>query len=101
MSDSVVRCRIEPPVKNKANKVLEQMGLTMSEAIRLFLTQVVARKALPFPVEVPNAKTRAAMKAADQSKVEKVTCDELAKEWQDAEYKKSYKPRSPKEISRK
>ena len=100
MSDSVIRCRIEPATKNKANKTLHQMGLTMSQAIRLFLKQVVVRKSLPFSVEIPNAKTKAAMKAADQGKGEKVTLDELAQEWQDA-CDKSYKLSSSKAISRK
>ena len=83
MSDSVVRIRIEPALKDEANQLLQSMGLTMSDAIRLFLQQVVARKALPFQVEVPNATTIAAMEAVRQGEgLETVTVTQLATEWE-------------------
>ena len=62
MIDSVIRARVEPELKNEATKVLQSMGLTPSAAIRIFLQQVVAGKALPFAVKAPNAETLAAMK---------------------------------------
>jgi DNA-damage-inducible protein J len=60
-SDTVVRARIDGQVKEKAAKVLADMGLSVSEAIRLLLVRVAGEKALPFEVKVPNPKTRAAM----------------------------------------
>jgi len=60
-SDMVVRARIDGQVKEKAAKVLAEMGLSVSDAIRLLLVRVAAEKALPFEIEVPNAATRAAM----------------------------------------
>jgi DNA-damage-inducible protein J len=55
----------------------------MSEAIRLFLHQVVVQQALPFPVKSPNATTIAAMEAVQQGKgLETVTLEQLAKEWE-------------------
>lgn len=45
------------------------MGLTISEAIRLLLVRVAAEKALPFDVRTPNAKTRAAILAADRGEL--------------------------------
>jgi DNA-damage-inducible protein J len=68
MIESVIRARIEPDLKDEATKVLQSMGLTPSAAIRIFLQQVVAEKALPFTVKVPNAETRAAMKDADEKR---------------------------------
>jgi DNA-damage-inducible protein J len=44
-------------VKKKAAHVLEDMGLSLSDAIRLMLLRVAAEKALPFDVKVPNAST--------------------------------------------
>lgn len=61
MTDSIIRARVEPELKAEAVEVLRNMGLTPSAAIRLFFRQVVAEKALPFPIKVPNAETRAAM----------------------------------------
>lgn len=59
-----VRSRIEPELKEDAAAVLGACGLSLSDGIRLFLRQVVARGGLPFPIEVPNATTIAAMKQA-------------------------------------
>jgi DNA-damage-inducible protein J len=56
-----VRSRIEPEIKNRATEVLASCGLNLSDAIRLFLRQVVAQEGLPFEIKIPNAKTRAAM----------------------------------------
>ncbi len=61
VSDTVVRARINGQVKEKAAKVLADMGLSISDAIRLLLMRVAAEKALPFEVKVPNAETAAAM----------------------------------------
>ena len=62
-----IRSRIEPDLKENATQVLAACGLNLSEAIRLFLFQVVARNGLPFAVQAPspNAVTRAAMHEAD------------------------------------
>ena len=60
-SDTVVRARVDGQVKEKAAKVLTDMGLSVSDAIRLLLIRVAAESALPFEIKVPNAKTRAAM----------------------------------------
>ena len=60
-SDTVVRARIDGQVKEKAAKVLADMGLSVSDVIRLLLVRVAAERALPFEIKVPNAETRAAM----------------------------------------
>jgi DNA-damage-inducible protein J len=56
-----VRARIDRQVKEKAARVLADMGLSVSDAIRLLLVRVAAEKALPFEVKVPNAETHAAI----------------------------------------
>ena len=57
-----VRLRLEPELKIAANEVLADSGLNLSDAIRLFLRQVVAQRGLPFEVKQPNAATLRAMK---------------------------------------
>lgn len=66
-----VRSRIEPEIKNRAAEVLASCGLNLSDAIRLFLRQVVAQEGLPFEVKAPNAKTRAAMLEARAMRIAK------------------------------
>ena len=60
-TDSTVRARIDEKTKKKAQSVLAEMGLTVSDAIRLMLLRVASEKALPFEVKVPNAVTQAAL----------------------------------------
>ena len=65
-SDTVVRARIDGQVKERAAKVLAEMGLSVSDAIRLLLVRVATEKALPFDLKVPNAETRAAISELEQ-----------------------------------
>jgi len=51
---SVVPARIEPEIKSRAEGLFRNLGLSPTEAIRLFYHQVCLRKGLPFAVEVPN-----------------------------------------------
>lgn len=62
----MLHIRIDDDIKTQADETLAAMGLSMSEAVRLFLHRVVAEQALPFEVKVPNARTRAAMNEADE-----------------------------------
>jgi DNA-damage-inducible protein J len=63
-----VRARVEPALKRDAEAILKKIGLTSSEAITLFLTQVRLTKGLPFPLRIPNKQTRQAIKDAREGK---------------------------------
>ena len=58
---SMLHVRMEDDLKAEANAVLEAIGLSAAEAVRLFYKRVVAEQALPLELKVPNAETRAAM----------------------------------------
>jgi DNA-damage-inducible protein J len=78
MLTSEIRSRIEPELKEEAQDVLSRVGLNISDAIRLFLRQVVAAKGLPFEVrEVPNAASQAAMLEARQVRGRYTTTKDL------------------------
>jgi len=49
-STDVVRARIDGHIKEEASNVLAQMGLSVSDAIRMLLTRIAADKALPFDI---------------------------------------------------
>ncbi len=51
MGDMVVRARVDPSLKMDAEAVFQGLGLTTTEAIRMFLAQVRLRRGLPFRVE--------------------------------------------------
>ena len=55
---AVIHARIEPGTKASAEKVLRKLGLSPTEAIRIFYRQITLRKGLPFPVEIPNELTK-------------------------------------------
>lgn len=61
---TMVHVRVDEHIKNQATETLASMGLTVSDAVRVFLTRVVTDQQLPFPVQAPNASTRAAMREA-------------------------------------
>jgi DNA-damage-inducible protein J len=61
----MVHVRVNEKIKAEATEALAAMGLTISDAVRVFLTRVVADKQLPFELKVPNAETRSAMIEAD------------------------------------
>lgn len=67
-TNALVQARIDNEVKQEAAAVLESMGLTVSDAVRLMLIRVAREKALPFEPLVPNAETIAAMKEARAGK---------------------------------
>ncbi len=62
--NAVVRARISGDVKQQAAAVLADMGLTVSDVVRVVLTKIAREQALPFDMSVPNATTRAAMEEA-------------------------------------
>ena len=59
-----VRLRLEPELKAIANQVLKDAGLSLSDAIRIFLRQVVAYRGLPFEVRHPGKETIRALEEA-------------------------------------
>jgi DNA-damage-inducible protein J len=53
-SSDVVRARIDGHIKEEATNVLAEMGLSVSDAIRMLLTRIAADKALPFDINRAN-----------------------------------------------
>ena len=64
-STSMIHVRVDEKIKAEAAETLASMGLSVSDAVRVFLTRVVADKELPFAVKAPNAASRAAIAEAD------------------------------------
>ncbi len=58
--------RIEPALKERAERIFAALGLSTSDAIGMFLRQVVLRRGMPFDVSIPNAATVAALEELDR-----------------------------------
>ena len=65
---AMITTRVDPDLKADAEKVLNKLGISTTEAINLFLSQVRLRKGLPFDVKIPNKTTMKAMKDAEEGR---------------------------------
>ncbi|MDA8388709.1 MAG: type II toxin-antitoxin system RelB/DinJ family antitoxin [Nitrospiraceae bacterium] len=63
---AMITTRVDPGLKTDAEKVLRELGISTTEAINLFLSQVRLRKGLPFDVKIPNKATLKAMRDAEE-----------------------------------
>lgn len=77
---SSIYTRVEPEIKEQAEAILSQLGMPMSNAVNLFLHQVILHGGIPFDVTVP--------KVPMQHGVPDMT--RMTKEQFDAEMQKGY-----------
>jgi DNA-damage-inducible protein J len=68
MANIVIQSRVKPELKEEAEAIFDAMGLSMGDAIRIFLQQTVNSGRLPFTPtpKLPNAETLAAMNELDR-----------------------------------
>ena len=62
---AMVRARVEPDLKDRAESVFRRLGLNATQAITMFYKQVELRDGLPFDVVVPTATTARAFEASE------------------------------------
>jgi len=62
---ATVRARIEPDLKFEVEELLAHLGVSTTEAITMFFSQIRLRKGFPFPLELPNDTTRRTFDATD------------------------------------
>jgi len=68
MKTATVRARVEPALKHDVEMVLDLLGLSVSEAIEMFLRQIKLRKGMPFEIRIPNARTTKTFEDTDSGK---------------------------------
>jgi DNA-damage-inducible protein J len=61
-----ITARVEPKLKASAGRVLNKLGVSTSDAITIFLRQVVLQGGLPFEVRVPNPETKRAIEELEK-----------------------------------
>ena len=88
---TMVHVRVDEKIKTQAAETLNSMGLTVSDAIRVFLTRVVADKELPFALKAPSDASYAAIAEAEQIIMNRrarfETADQLLKDLEEASRK--------------
>lgn len=60
--DAMIRARTTSRLKKQAERILDELGLSPTEAINLFYKQVCLRHGLPFAVRIPNELTEETLK---------------------------------------
>jgi DNA-damage-inducible protein J len=74
---AMIRARISPSLKEEAEAILKELGLTITEAIVLFYNQIRLYKGLPFDVRIPNPSTQKAMDDLDR-RLEATACNNVS-----------------------
>ena len=59
-----IRARVDESLKTNSEILFSKLGLSMTEAITLFLTQCELQQGLPFEVRIPNEETQKALDEA-------------------------------------
>jgi DNA-damage-inducible protein J len=63
-----INVRLENDVKKEAEVIFRKLGLSPSDAVRLFYRQVSLHRGIPFDVRLPNRETRAALRELENPK---------------------------------
>ena len=67
--------------KEKAQEIFKKYGMGISDAINIFLSQVVMEKGIPFKIKIPNETTLKTIKEVQEGKnMQEVSFEELKKE---------------------
>lgn len=61
-----VRARMAPGLKSEVEALLEQLGVTTTDAINMFFSQIRLRKGIPFSIDIPNEVTRRTFETTDR-----------------------------------
>jgi DNA-damage-inducible protein J len=68
-------------VKEEARKILERYGLSLSDAVNIFLTQVTLERGFPFHIRIPNEETKRVLEEIERGEnLEDVALEELISE---------------------
>ena len=69
MTEEMVKIKIDKSLKKQAEELFKSLGMTLNEAIVLFLEQSVREKKMPFEIiEIPNKETLAAFAEVEEMK---------------------------------
>ena len=67
---AMAHARLTPEIKEKAEAILKELGISISAAYEMFYRQIIAHHGMPFDLRIPNKNTLQAMKDARDGKGE-------------------------------
>ena len=72
---------LDSDIKNKAQEILKQYGIGLSDAFNIFLAQTVFEKGIPFEIKIPNEETKEAIQDARNGiNMSKISLEDLKKQ---------------------
>jgi len=81
MPQQLVQARVDGKIKAQAAAALADVGLTVSDAVRILLAKIAREKMMPLELLTPNATTQAAMEEARKGGLPRVrTVEKLFEE---------------------
>ncbi len=63
---ATTHARMDPKIKLEAERIIKDMGLSISAAHEMFYRQIIAHQGLPFDLRIPNRETLEALEEARQ-----------------------------------
>ena len=90
---ATVRARIEPSLKEAAERILDGIGLDPTTVVTALYRQIVARNGMPFEFELTNGRSRQSVQTVRRGRVEETAPGEIRAERPAAEAQ----PEAPEE----
>ena len=63
---ATTHARMDPKLKREAERIIKDMGLSISAAHEMFYRQIIVHQGIPFDLRIPNRETLAALEEARQ-----------------------------------
>ena len=71
VKDAVIRARTDSALKKEVEEILAKIGLTPSQAVNIFYSQIALHQGLPFEVKIPNKTTIQAIEETEKGEGQK------------------------------
>ncbi len=62
---ATINIRVDEKLKKQSEMIFDELGMSMTGAITIFLKAVVRTKSIPFSLEIPNKETIKAFREVD------------------------------------
>ena len=68
---SMIHIRVQPEIKAEAEEILNNLGMTTTEAVNIYLKQIILNCGLPFKVRTPKFSDEMLEAIAEAEEIEK------------------------------
>ncbi|MDD3463161.1 MAG: type II toxin-antitoxin system RelB/DinJ family antitoxin [Sulfurospirillaceae bacterium] len=87
--EATIRARCDIELKNSAEAIFKQLGISTSQAINMFLAKVKSENGIPFELKIPNEKTAQVMnEVLNGINMEETSIEQLKAEFESQKHAK-------------